>query len=112
MTDPHLTAASYERVSRQVQALYGHGLKRQERNVDEMARDLNVVLPPDLRFRDGVDDNASGAAWELPDLDRCMEAARAGRFKTLLIPTSDRWTRDTPKGLWMTRQVRAYGVRV
>ncbi|HXI36027.1 MAG TPA: recombinase family protein [Burkholderiales bacterium] len=111
-TDPQFTAASYERVSRQVQALYGHGLKRQERNVDEMARDNGVVLPPDLRFRDGVDDNASGAAWELPDLDRCMQAARDGRFKTLLIPTSDRWTRDTPKGLWMTRQIRAYGVRV
>jgi DNA invertase Pin-like site-specific DNA recombinase len=111
-TDPEQTAASYERVSRQVQAIYGHGLKRQERNVDEMARDLKVTLPADLRFRDGVDDNASGASWSLPELDRCVELARAGRFKTLLIPSADRWTRDTPKGLWMTRQVRQYGVRV
>jgi DNA invertase Pin-like site-specific DNA recombinase len=111
-TDPAETAASYERVSRQVQALYGHGLKRQERSVDEMARELRVILPSDLRFRDGVDDNASGAAWSLPDLDRCIALARAGRYKTLLVPTTDRWTRDTPKGIWLTRQVREYGVRV
>jgi DNA invertase Pin-like site-specific DNA recombinase len=111
-TDPAETAASYERVSRKVQSLYGHGLKRQERNVDDMARELEVQLPPDLRFRDGVDDDASGADWSLPELDRLMALARDGRFKTLLIPTSDRWTRDTPKGLWMTRQVREYGVRV
>jgi site-specific DNA recombinase len=111
-TDPAETAASYERVSRQVQALYGHGLKRQGRGIDDMARDLGVVLPTDLRFRDGVDDNASGAAWDLPELDRCVALARAGRYKTLLIPASDRWARDTPKGIWMTRQVRAYGVRV
>lgn len=112
MTDPSITAASYERVSRRVQSDYGHGLKRQERNVDDMARDLGLTLPPELRFRDGVDDNASGADWTLPELDRLMALARTGRFKTLLIPTSDRWTRDTPKGLWMTRQVRDYGVRV
>lgn len=111
-TDPAETAASYERVSRQVQALYGYGFRRQERSVDEMARDLHVVVPDDLRFRDGVEDNASGALWSLPDLDRCVEMARSGRFKTLLIPGSDRWTRDTAKGLWMTRQVREYGVRV
>jgi DNA invertase Pin-like site-specific DNA recombinase len=111
-TDPAETAASYERVSRQVQALYGHGLKRQERNVDEMARELRVILPSDLRFRDGVDDNASGAAMSLPALDRVVELARAGRFKTLLVAGTDRWTRESGKGMWLTRQVREYGVRV
>jgi site-specific DNA recombinase len=111
-TDPAQTAASYERVSRQVQALYGRGLRRTERNVDEMAQDLGLLLPDELRFRDGVDEDASGARWDLPQLERVMELARAGRFKTLLVSTTDRWTRDTPKGLAFTRQVRDYGVRV
>lgn len=111
-TDPLETAASYERVSKQVQALYGRGLRRTERSVDEMARDLGLTLPAELRFRDGVDEDASGARWDLPQLERVIELARAGRFKTLLVPTTDRWTRDTPKGLAFTRQVRDYGVRV
>lgn len=111
-TDPAQTAASYERVSRQIQALYGRGLRRTERNVDEMAEDLGLILPDELRFRDGVDEDASGSRWDLPQLERVMELARAGRFKTLLVSTTDRWTRDTPKGLAFTRQVRDYGVRV
>jgi len=110
--DPELIAASYERVSRQIQSQYGHGLKRQERSVDDMAHELEVTLPAELRFRDGVEDNASGANWDLPELDRCVTLARAGRFKTLLVAGSDRWTRDTPKGLAFTHQVRSYGVRV
>jgi DNA invertase Pin-like site-specific DNA recombinase len=77
-----------------------------------MAQDLGLILPAELRFRDGVDDDASGARWDLPQLERVVELARAGRFKTLLVPTTDRWTRDTPKGLAFTRQVRDYGVRV
>jgi len=92
--------------------LYGYGLKRQDRSVEDIARDLGVIVPEDLRFRDGVDDNASGASLSLPDLYRCLELARAGRFKTLIVPGSDRWTRDQGKGVWLTQQVRAYGVRV
>jgi site-specific DNA recombinase len=111
-TDPVETAASYERVSRQVQAIYGRGLRRTERSVDDMAQDLGLTLPAELRFRDGVDEDAGGARWDLPQLERVVELARAGRFKTLLVPTTDRWTRDTPKGLAFTRQVRDYGVRV
>lgn len=110
-TDPAQTAASYERVSKQIQALYGYGLRRTTRSVDEMAQTLGLTLPDELRFRDGVDDDARGDRWDLPELERVMDLARAGRFKTLLVFT-DRWTRDTPKGLAFTRQVRDYGVRV
>jgi DNA invertase Pin-like site-specific DNA recombinase len=111
-TEPSETAASYERVSRQVQALYGHGLKRQDRSVDELALEFGVTIPPELRFTDGVDDNASGARTDLPELDRCIALARAGRYKTLIVPTTDRWTRETAKGIGFTQLVRSYGVRV
>lgn len=111
-SDPAGTAASYERVSRHEQSLYGYGLKRTTRTVDEIARELGVHLPDELRFRDGVDSDASGARRDLEGLERVMDLARRGRYKTLIVSASDRWTRDTPKGLAFTQQVRSYGVNV
>lgn len=108
MTD----AASYERVSTLAQAEFGYGLKVQGRDVEDMAREHGLDLPAELRFVDGVDQNASGADWTLPALNAMLDLAKAGRFKTLLVPATDRFTRDTPKGLTLTAQLATYGVRV
>jgi DNA invertase Pin-like site-specific DNA recombinase len=105
-------AASYERVSTMVQAEFGYGLKVSGRDVEEMARDHGLTLPLELRFVDGVDQNASGTDWTLPALNAMLDLAKAGRFKTLLVPATDRFARDTPKGLALTQQLATYGVQV
>lgn len=105
-------AASYERVSTMAQAEFGYGLKVSARDVDEMAVENHVILPKELRFVDGVDQNASGADWTLPGLNEMLDLAKLGRFKTLLVPATDRFARDTPKGLTLTAQLAKYGIRV
>jgi DNA invertase Pin-like site-specific DNA recombinase len=105
-------AASYERVSTVAQAEFGYGLKVSGRDVDDMAREHGLDLPQEFRFIDGVDQNASGTDWTLPALNAMLDLAKAKRFTTLLVPATDRFTRDTPKGLTLTAQLASYGVRV
>lgn len=108
---PQTVAASYERVSRTIQAL-GFSLQTQRLGSDEYADRQGWFLPEALRFRDGEDDDASGADWDLPDLLRMLEAARAGLFKVLIVPVHDRLARDMGKAIVVESQLESYGVRV
>jgi DNA invertase Pin-like site-specific DNA recombinase len=70
------------------------------------------LLPEHLRFRDGEDDDASGADWDLPDLNRMLAAARQKEFQVLVVPDFDRFARSLVKGLVLEEQLKKYGVRV
>lgn len=108
---PQTIAASYERVSQTIQAL-GFSLQTQRLGSDEYAERMAWLLPEDLHFRDGEDDDASGADWDLPDLLRMLEAAKARRFQVLIVPVHDRLARDMGKAIVVESQLESYGVRV
>gem|GEM_PF-822105 len=105
-------AASYERVSTMAQARYGFSLAAQHSSMDEFATAQGWQLPEHLRFRDGEDENASGADWDLPALNAMLAAARARAFSVLIVPDLDRFARTMVKGLVLEEQLKKYGVRV
>lgn len=105
-------AASYERVSTIVQGRQGFSLTAQHDSMEEYATAQGWLLPEHLRFRDGEDDNASGARWDLPGLTAMLAAGREGAFTVLIVPDLDRFARSLVKGLVLEEQLRAYGVRV
>jgi site-specific DNA recombinase len=104
--------ASYERVSTRIQGQHGFSLGAQHASLAEFAQAQGWQLPERLRFRDGEDENASGADWDLPDLTRMFETARRGEFAVLLVPDFDRFARSLTKGLVLEEQLKKYGVRV
>jgi DNA invertase Pin-like site-specific DNA recombinase len=111
-TDAIEVAASYERVSRFHQSKYGYSLAAQHVDSADFAARNRWVLPDHLRFVDGVDENASGADWELPDLNRMFDAARARGFSVLIVPDTMRFARSMVKALVLEEQLAKYGVRV
>jgi site-specific DNA recombinase len=104
--------ASYERVSTRLQGQYGFSLGAQHTSLDEFCTANGWHLPEHLRFRDGEDENASGADWDLPDLTKMLEAASRGEFQVLAVPDFDRFARSLTKGLVLEEQLKRYGVRV
>jgi DNA invertase Pin-like site-specific DNA recombinase len=105
------TAATYERVSTFVQS-FGYSLKTQGKTVDQIAAERGLVIPTDLRFVDGDEGNASGADWDLKDLNRMLDAAKARRMTWLLVPDDQRFARDMTKALVLEQMLAAYGVTV
>jgi site-specific DNA recombinase len=105
-------AASYERVSTRNQGRYGFSLGAQHQSLDDFTRVQGWLLPEHLRFRDGEDEDASGADWDLPDLNRMLTAARGKEFDVLVVPDFDRFARSLVKGLVLEEQLKKYGVRV
>jgi DNA invertase Pin-like site-specific DNA recombinase len=105
-------AASYERVSRFHQSKYGYSLAAQHVDSADFAARNGLTLPDRLRFVDGVDEDASGADWELPDLNRMFDAARTQEFTVLIVPDTMRFARSMVKALVLEEQLAKYGVRV
>jgi DNA invertase Pin-like site-specific DNA recombinase len=105
-------AASYERVSTAVQGRYGYSLGAQALDSAEFATSNGWALPEHLRFRDGVDQNASGADWALPGLNAMLDAARRHEFTMLVVPDVDRFARNMAKALILEEELRRSGVRV
>lgn len=106
------TAGSYERVSTRIQGQRGFSLGAQRLSMAEFAAANGWNLPEHLRFRDGEDENASGADWDLPGLTAMLEAARRHEFTVLVVPDLDRFARSLVKGLVLEEQLRKHGVRV
>lgn len=105
-------AATYERVSTRMQGQHGFSLGAQHQCLDDFTHSQGWVLPEHLRFRDGEDADASGAAWDLPGLTAMLEAARRREFQVLAVPDLDRFARSLAKGLVLEEQLKSYGVRV
>ena len=107
-----IIAGSYERVSTRIQGQYGFSLGAQHQGGEEFAAAQGWVLPEHLRFRDGEDEDASGADWDLPGLTAMLDAARRGEFTVLVVPDFDRFARDQVKGMVIEQQLNKLGVRV
>ena len=107
-----IVAASYERVSTAIQGRQGFSLAAQHKNSEEFAESQGWLLPAHLRFRDGENENASGASWDLPGLNAMLASARDGAFSVLIVPDLDRFARSLVKGLVLEEQLRKHGVRV
>jgi site-specific DNA recombinase len=107
-----IVAASYERVSSVPQAALGYSLGAQAADAAEFCRSRGWTLPDELRFRDGEDENASGADWDLKGLNAMLDAAREHRFQVLVVPKHDRLARNMAKGLIIVEQLKKLGVRV
>ncbi len=107
-----IIAATYERVSTRDQGRHGFSLGAQHQSLEEFARLQGWVLPEHLRFRDGEDADASGAAWDLPGITAVLDAARRREFQVLAVPDLDRFARSLTKGLVLEEQLKTYGVRV
>jgi site-specific DNA recombinase len=112
MTDNSTIAASYERVSTRAQGQHGFSLGAQHQSLEDFTQAQGWLLPEHLRFRDGEDAAASGADWDLPDLNRMLEAARSRAFTVLVVPDFDRFARSMVKGLVLEEQLKKLGVRV
>jgi DNA invertase Pin-like site-specific DNA recombinase len=105
-------AASYERVSTRVQGQTGFSLAAQHESNEAFAQSRGWELPPNLRFRDGENANASGKDWDLPGLNGMLEAAQRREFRYLVVPDRDRFARDVLKAKILEDQLNRYGVHV
>jgi DNA invertase Pin-like site-specific DNA recombinase len=112
LTTNTTTAATYERVSTLIQGRHGYSLSAQEKDDRQFCADRGWHLPDDLRFVDGEDRNASGKDWDLPGLNRMLDAAKAGRFQVLVVPNTGRFARNMVKAKVLEEQLGKYGVRV
>lgn len=106
-----MTAATYERVSRQFQST-GFSLSTQKQGLEDFCAANGWTVPEHLRFRDGEDADASGADWDLPGLTRLLDHASRREFSVLVVPDLDRFARTLVKGLVLEEQLKQYGVRV
>lgn len=104
--------ATYARVSTRLQGQFGFSLGNQDQTQEGLAAAMGWDLPERNRFKDGEDEDASGADWDLPGLTRMLEAARRREFSVLIVPDFDRFARSLVKGLVLEEQLRSYGVRV
>jgi DNA invertase Pin-like site-specific DNA recombinase len=107
-----IIAASYERVSTRVEGQTGFSLAAQHESNEAFAESRGWVLPERLRFRDGENANASGKDWDLPGLNRMLEAAQRREFRYLVVPDRDRFARDVLKAKILEDQLSKYGVHV
>jgi site-specific DNA recombinase len=107
-----IVAASYERVSTLQQSRHGYSMQAQHKNLAEFATENGWILPDNLRFRDGVDEDASGIKTNLTGLSEMLAAAKRGEFQVLVTPDFDRFARTLVKGLVLEEQLRSYGVRL
>jgi site-specific DNA recombinase len=106
------TAATYCRESRLLGSVDGFGMQAQVADAKAFVARYGWQTAPDLHFADGVDENASGADWDLPGLNRMLDSAQAGRFQVLVVPRNDRFARNMVKALVLERQLLDHGVQV
>jgi len=81
-------AALYSRVSTRLQAEHGFSLGAQDKDGEQLASDLGAAVV--ARYVD----NDSGAAWDLPQLNAMLDAAKRREFDLLICYDPDRLARN------------------
>jgi|GEM_PF-3122215 len=106
------TASTYIRESRFLGTVDGFGMVAQDKDARAFCARVGWRNPEELNFADGVDENASGADWDLKGLNRMLDAAEAGSFQVLVVPRNDRFARNMTKAMVLEKQLLDLGVRV
>lgn len=106
------TASTYIRESRFLGTVDGFGMVAQDKDARAFCARVGWQNPEELNFADGVDENASGADWDLKGLNQMLDAADAGRFQVLVVPRNDRFARNMTKAMVLEKQLLDLGVRV
>lgn len=102
-------AVLYARVSSDDRGKDGRNLAGQI----EMCRDYALSKGWDVVAEFSEDDRgASGASFELPELDRAREMAQAGEYDYFIVREIDRLSRKLAKQLIVEEQLRRAGVEV
>lgn len=102
-------AAISLRVSTEDQAERGHGIEEQLGVCVRCATDRGVTIPEDLIFRD---EGISGSVEGRPGLQAALQAARAGRFQTLIVYDWSRLARDEALFWYLIYQFREAGAEI
>jgi len=104
-----MRAVTYARVS-------GDDTRREGRNLAsqlEMCREYCQDRGYDIVAELAEDDRgASGASWDLPELNEALDMARAGKFDVLITRELDRFARGLAKQLVVEAEFKRYGIEV
>lgn len=101
MEAPKIKAVAYARVS----TLLNQDPEHQLISIRQLAQARNFDITVEY-----VDKGISGSKDRRPGLDELVKAARAGKFKILLIYSIDRLARDTRHLLNLIHELNHYGV--
>ena len=99
-------AVKYRRVSTLMQKQHGYSLGAQSKDLDRLAEELSAQVVAD------IEDNDSGAEWDLPGLTTVLDMAKRREFDMLLVPDPDRFARSMAKQLVLEEELQRYGVAI
>jgi len=99
-------AAKYCRVSTLMQKQHGYSLGAQSKDLDRLTNELGAVVVAD------IEDNDSGAGWDLPGLTTVLDMAKRREIDLLLVPDPDRFARSMAKQLVLEEELQRHGVSI
>ena len=102
-------AVTYARVSGDDRGKDGRNLAGQTEMCRDYAAGRGYTVIAELQEDDR---GASGADWDLPQLNRALEMARAGEFDVLIARELDRFARGLAKQLVIEQEFRRAGVEI
>ena len=102
-------AVLYARVSRDDRDKDGRNLNGQLEMCREYAQSHGWRVVAELAEDDR---GASGASFELPQLNRVREMAREGEFNILVVREIDRLSRSLAKQLIVEEELKRHGVQI
>ena len=102
-------AVLYARVSGDDRGKDGRNLKSQLEMCREYALEQGYTIANELAEDDR---GASGASFDLPELNRALEMARADEFEVLVVRELDRFARGLAKQLVIEQQFKQAGVDI
>lgn len=104
-----IRAALYARVSKDDTANDGRNLEGQIEMARSYAAEQGYTVVAEL-----AEDvrGASGASFDLPEVNRALSMAEAGEFDILVVREMDRLSRDLAKQLFLENEFRRHGVRI
>ena len=102
-------AVLYARVSSDDRGKDGRNLLGQLEMCREYARERGYQIVAELAEDDR---GASGALFDLPELNRVREMARSGEFDVLVVREIDRLSRKLAKQLIVEEELKRYGVQI
>ena len=103
---PRFRAVKYRRVSTLMQKQHGFSLGAQSRDLDRLADELGADVVAD------IEDNDSGAEWDLPGINALLDMAKRREFDLLLVYDPDRFARSMAKQLVLEEELARYGVKI